>query len=61
VAPFVERNTKPVPLSAEGNFRIDDVLSPAPPASCNTPVLLIRPAPAGGWFSAGIQKFDDGE
>ncbi len=61
VPPFVERNTKPVPLSAEGNFRIDDVLSPAPPASCNTPVLLIRNSPGGGWFSAGIQKFDDGE
>ena len=60
-APFVERNTKPVPLSAEGNFSINDVLSPAPPASCNTPVLLIRNSPGGGWFAAGIQKFDDGE
>src|SRR6266511_3046962 len=26
-------------------------------ASCATPVLLIRNAPGGGWFSAGIQKF----
>jgi hypothetical protein len=27
VAPFVERNTNPVPLAANGNFNIDDVLS----------------------------------
>jgi len=59
VAPFVERNTKPVPLSAEGDFRIKDVLSPAPPASCPTPVLLIRVAGGGNWFAAGIQRFDD--
>jgi hypothetical protein len=61
LAPFVERNTKPVALSAEGNFSIDDVLSPAPSASCATPALLVRVAPGGPWFSAGIQKFDDGE
>ena len=61
VAPFVERNTKPVALSAEGNFRIDDVLSPAPPASCNTPVLLIRVAGGGSWFAAGIQRFADND
>ena len=59
VAPFVERNTNPVPLAANGDFRIDDVLSPPPPpASCATPVLLIRNAPSGIWFAAGIRKFD---
>src|SRR5207253_2965941 len=58
VAPFVERNTNPVPLSAAGDFKINDVLSPAPPASCATPVLLIRVAGAGAWFAAGIQRFD---
>jgi hypothetical protein len=57
VPPFVERNTNPVPLAANGDFRIDDVLSPRPSASCNTPVLLIRLAPNGPWFAAGIQKF----
>jgi len=59
VAPFVQRNTaaEGVPLAANGDFTIDDVLSPPPPASCATPVLLIRNAPGGGWFSAGIQKF----
>jgi hypothetical protein len=59
VAPFVERNTNPVPLAANGDFKIDDVLSPPPPpTSCATPVLLIRNAPSGIWFAAGIQKFD---
>jgi hypothetical protein len=58
VPPFVERNTNPVPLAANGDFRIDDVLSPWPPASCNTPVLLIRNASNRNWFAAGIQKFD---
>jgi len=59
VAPFVERNTNPVPLAANGNFKIDDVLSPPPPpSSCATPVLLIRNAGNGVWFAAGIQKFE---
>jgi hypothetical protein len=57
VAPFVERNTKAVPLAANGNFTIDAVLSPWPPTSCATPVLLIRNFGNKAWFSAGIQKF----
>ena len=49
IAPFVDRNTSPVPLAANGDFRIDDVLSPAPPAQdCATPVLLIRAAAGSG-------------
>jgi hypothetical protein len=61
VAPFVERNTnlKGVPLAANGDFKIDDVLSPPPPTSCATPVLLIRNTGNLNWFAAGIQKFDD--
>jgi hypothetical protein len=39
-----------------GDFRIDDVLSPVPPAPCDTPVLLIRNAETGNWFAAGIPK-----
>ena len=39
-----------------GDFRIDDVLSPAPPDPCDTPVLLIRNADTGNWFAAGIPK-----
>jgi hypothetical protein len=61
VAPFVERNTGPVTLAADGDFRINDVLSPPPPASCNTPVLLIRNTGGETWFAAGIQDFDDHE
>jgi hypothetical protein len=58
-APFVEHNTNVagVPLAANGDFRIDDVLSQAP-TSCASPVLLIRNL-AGVWFAAGIQKLDD--
>jgi len=44
-----------VPLEADGDFRIDDTLSPRPPAVCASPVLLIR-NPAGAWFAAGILK-----
>jgi hypothetical protein len=55
---FVERNTNPVPLAANGDFRIDDVLSPWPPNSCTTPVLLIRNAVNRNWFAAGIQNFE---
>jgi len=58
-APFVERNTDKagVPLDANGDFRIDDVLSPAP-LDCASPVLLIRNK-AGVWFAAGIPKLAD--
>src|SRR6516164_9733790 len=60
-APFTERNTnqKGVPLAANGDFQIDDMLSPPPPApsACATPVLLIRNAGNLNWFAAGIQNF----
>ena len=60
-APFTDRNTnaKGVPLAANGDFTIDDMLSPPPPApsSCATPVLLIRNAGNKNWFAAGIQNF----
>ncbi len=42
-----------VALDAEGDFRIDDFLSPPPPTPCETPVLLIRNA-GGLWFAAAI-------
>jgi hypothetical protein len=52
----VAHNSGTVPLQADGDFRIDDQLSPVPPADCATPVLLIvnGVAPAGAWFAAGI-------
>jgi hypothetical protein len=51
-----------VPLEANGDFRIDDVLQPVapttaatPPDPCTTPVLLIINT-GGSWFAAGIVK-----
>ena len=61
VAPFTELSTNAagVPLDPSGDFRIDDVLVPAPPASCDSPVLLIRNSqPNPAWFAAGIPKQD---
>ena len=57
-APFTERSTSTtVALEPNGNFRIDDTLSPAP-AECPSPVLLIRNA-GGVWFAAGIPVVGD--
>jgi hypothetical protein len=44
-----------VQLEPNGDFRIDDHLSPAVPAMCANPVLLIVSA-GGNWFAAGIPK-----
>ncbi len=56
-APFVLHNTTVtgVALEPNGDFKIDDILNPAPPAVCDSPVLLIR-NPAGAWFAAGIPR-----
>lgn len=48
-------NTGLVALAPNGDFQIEDVLSPAVPAVCDSPVLLIVNA-GGRWFAAGIQK-----
>lgn len=42
-----------------GDFSIDDKLSPVPPIPCETPVLLIRNAKTGNWFAAGIPGGED--
>jgi hypothetical protein len=42
-----------VALAADGDFRINDFLTPAPPVPCASPVLLIRNV-GGVWFAAGI-------
>ena len=59
-APFVLHSTNPagVPLQPNGDFRIDDVLTPAPGPTCASPVLLIRNL-GGAWFAAGIEDLDD--
>ena len=53
----VQHSSNPagVPLEVNGDFRIDDTLSPAPPNQCSNPVLLIR-VTAGPWFAAGIPR-----
>ncbi len=59
-APFTERSTDAagVPLALNGDFRIDDVLSPAP-TDCPSPMLLIRNAVGRVWFAVGIPNFGD--
>ena len=62
VAPFIEHSTNlaGVALEPNGDFEIDDLLSPAPPApsACASPVLLIRNAGNSAWFAAGIPDTD---
>jgi hypothetical protein len=48
-------NAAGVPLEVDGDFRINDTLSPVPPTTCTSPVLLIRSI-SGSWFAAGIPK-----
>ena len=54
----VQHSSNPagVPLEVNGDFRIDDTLSPAPPNPCTSPVLLIRVTGPGSWFAAGIPR-----
>jgi hypothetical protein len=54
--PFTERSTNlaGVPLAANGDFKIDDVLTPLPAGDCASPMLLIRNASGGTWFAVGI-------
>lgn len=50
-------NEAGVALDSEGDFTIDDLLSPLPASTCDTPVLLIRTAAgAHPWFAAGIEN-----
>jgi hypothetical protein len=57
--PFTEHSTNftGVPLAPNGDFKIDDVLTPIP-TDCASPMLLIRTTnvnPANrNWFAAGI-------
>ena len=51
----VFHDTALVALEPDGDFRIDDVLVPAPSNPCASPVLLIVNG-GGNWFAAGIPK-----
>jgi hypothetical protein len=61
-APFTERTTSlaGVLLHPDGDFKIDDTLSPLPPAACLSPMLLIRSTapPNMSWFAVGIFRND---
>jgi hypothetical protein len=52
-----DTNVAGVALEANGDFIIDDYLSPVQPTPCTSPVLLIRNV-GGVWFAAGIPKTD---
>lgn len=54
-------STEGVPLELNGDFRIDDTLTPGPPAECASPVLLIRSTSLTDnlWFAAGIPVFGE--
>ena len=59
-APFTESRSSSagVLLSPNGEFKIDDMLSPQPPAACISPMLLIRNAANLGWFAVVIFRND---
>jgi hypothetical protein len=57
--PVLSTTTTPVLLEPNGDFRIDDVLTPVPANPCDSPVLLIRNGTGAVWFAAGILKPDD--
>jgi hypothetical protein len=60
-APFTQHSTNldGVSLAANGDFKINDLLSPLPPVECASPMLLIRTSGSGNWFAVGIVDFDD--
>jgi hypothetical protein len=48
-----------VSLAANGDFRIEDFLTPGPPAPCENAALLIATPGTPHWFAAGIPTTDD--
>jgi hypothetical protein len=59
--PFTQFSTSTagVMLSPNGDFKINDVLSPTPPSPCASPMLLIRNAANLTWFAVGIFRTGD--
>ena len=60
-APFTQFSTSTagVMLSPNGDFKINDTLSPFPPNPCASPMLLIRNAANLTWFAVGIFRTGD--
>lgn len=57
-ATFSTHSSGPHPLTADGNFKFKDTLSPVPPSPCTNPALLIRANNnTGPWIAAGIPRF----
>lgn len=53
----IPHESDPAPVAANGDFRINGPLYPAPADPCESPVLLIRSnsnGVPGSWFAAGI-------
>jgi hypothetical protein len=59
-SPFGLSSTSPagVPVSPNGNFQINGVLSPPPTFPCASPLLLIQSAANSHWFALGIVSSD---
>jgi hypothetical protein len=59
-APFMQFSTSTAGVlpSADGDFKINDMLSPLPPSPCASPLLLIRNAANLAWFAIGIFRTD---
>lgn len=49
-------DSAPVFLDSDGDFVIDDDLTPLPPLSCANPTLLILNGAGTAWFAAGIPR-----
>ena len=60
-APFTQFSTSTagVMLSPNGDFKINDTLSPTPPFPCASPMLLIRNAANLTWFAVEILRTGD--
>ena len=59
-SPFTQSSTSSagVMLPPNGDFEINDMLSPAPPFACASPMLLILNAANLTWFAVGIFSND---
>ena len=60
-SPFGLSSTSPagVPVSPNGNFQINGMLSPAPTFPCASPLLLIQSTANLHWFALGIVSSDN--